>query len=270
MKNCLICQSQGNLFCNTDSKKVYKCIQCGFGWVEGVNIQTGDYHRDDTYIQEENLFKNIFQKRIKNILRFKKSGDVLEVGCATGLMLSLLKEKGFSVFGNEISKKTAHEAQKRGIEVTTTPFEKIDPQKKQYDLIIFNHTLEHLEDPERVLKKVYKMLKKDGLVYIDLPNFDSFSAKTQKCNWPLLLPDEHLWQFTPNAFQILLNRQNFEVIFTDKSSGIWDFEDPVRELLTAFMGGKKRFFSEFLTAVPCFILTKLGKGSGLTVIARKM
>lgn len=266
---CPICKKSARFFCISRNHIIYKCSFCHFGFTENLKAQTQSYYRDQSYIQEEKLFRNIFLKRVKIISRkIKKPGMVLEVGCSTGLMLSLLKGFGWQVKGVEISKEAAEIAKERGIEIITQPFEKLDTKEK-YDLIIFNHTLEHLENLDLVLKKVKSLLGPKGFLYIDLPNFDSLSAKILKGKWPLLLPDEHLWHFTQKAITILLSRFDFKVFYINKSSGIWDYNNPLLGLWHSLISFKKRFFTELSTAKGSFIVSKLGIGTDLMVIARK-
>lgn len=265
---CLICKSETKLLGEKDGYQIYRCSKCGFGFTKNLNSQSVDYHRDSTYLKEEELFKNIFSKRVKIIQKFKKGGSILEVGCSTGLMLSLFKKRGWRVTGVEISKKAAAAAKRRDLRVFTTPFEKVDLSEK-FDLIVFNHTLEHLNNPREVIKKTRAVLKSDGLIYIDLPNFGSFSAKILKTRWPLLLPDEHLWHFSYLPLSMLLKEMGFKVIFDNRSSGVFDFNNPLGELWFSMTHFKKRFFSEILTALPCFIISKLKLGSDLMIIAKK-
>lgn len=249
--------------------EIYKCPHCGLGVTKGVKTQLKDYHRDETYIEEENLFKNIFLKRVNIICRFKKEGKALEIGCSTGLFLSLLQNKDWQVYGVEISKKSTEEAQKRGVKVIIDDFMKVNINEK-FDAVILNHTLEHLENLVAVIKKVNSLLNPGGLLYIDVPNFGGLSAKLLGTKWPLLLPDEHLWHFTEMSLRILLKNLGFKIIFTEKASGIWDYENPLRGILLSLLTFKKRFFVEALTAISSWIVTKLGLGSDLMVIARKI
>lgn len=266
--NCLVCGNGMDQLGKLKRYVIYRCGVCGFGATMGANIQTGNYHRDQIYLQEEALFENIFQKRVDKILKFKKEGKVLEVGCSTGIMLSLLKNLGWEVVGVEISKKAAEVAAKRGIPVTVRDFMQTNLSEK-YDLVILNHTLEHMEYPVRVLEKIKSLLSPSGLLYIDLPNFGGLSAKLLGTNWPLLLPDEHLWHFSEKALKLLLKKTGFKIVYVEKASGIWDYGDPFHGLLLSLLNFKKRFFKEFITAVPSWIVSKFGMGSDLMVIARR-
>ena len=152
MGKCLICQSETRFLGKNQGFNIYQCLGCGLGFTNELKSQIGDYHRDDEYVEEETLFKNIFLKRVNIISNILKPGKVLEVGCSTGLMLSLLKSRGWDATGVEISQKAAQKAQDRGIKVISKPFENIEIKDK-FDVVIFNHTLEHLENPISVIKK---------------------------------------------------------------------------------------------------------------------
>lgn len=267
-KNCLICGWETREFTRIKSHTIYKCKNCGFGYTDSLNAQTGEYHRDKTYIQEEKLFENIFSRRVKEVNKFIKKGKILEVGCSTGLMLSLFQKKGFDITGVEISKKAAEIAKERGVKVFELPFEKIKFSEK-YNLVIFNHTLEHLKDPLKALEKAKSILTPKGYILMDLPNFDSPLAKFWKKRWEHLLPDEHLWHFTPKSFQVLFKKMDFKILEINRSSGIWDFGNPYKEVIQSLKGFKKRFVKNMATAIPSLIFTRLSKGSDLLIIARK-
>ena len=267
-KNCLICGYPAKKFSEKSGHLIYKCINCGFGFTDSLNAQKGDYHRDETYRIEERLFDNIFLRRVDEVVKFIKTGKVLDIGCSTGIMLSIFKQRGFDVKGVEISKKAAEIARSKGIDVVVGPFEKIQFSEK-FNLVILNHTLEHLENPLEVLEKVKKILKPKGYLMIDLPNFDSPIAKLLKSKWPHLLPDEHLWHFTPKSFSIIFKKMDFKILAMKKASGIWDFGNPYLEMTQSLFGFKKRFFTNLTTVVPSLFFTKLNKGSDLLVIARK-
>lgn len=269
MSLCLICQMELVKFGRAAGHEIFKCPNCGFGQTDKLVSQKDSYHRDDDYIKEESLFRNIFLKRIKIISSFKKTGKALEIGCSTGLMLSLLKNRGWNVSGVEISPKAAQVAGSRGLNVKSLSFEDINLDEK-FDLVIFNHTLEHLENPQKNIEKAISLLNKKGILYIDVPNFGGLSAGLAKTNWSLLLPDEHLWHFTMHSMEILLKNNGLRIIFTDKSSGIWNMEEPLLEIFRSLVHLKKRFFEEVITAVPSWIVSKLGLGSDLMVIAQKL
>lgn len=268
---CLACGSEIKFWGESGKHQISVCSRCGLGITDNPNIQTEKYHRDSVYQQESNQFKNIFQRRVKIIDSLHlKAGKVLEIGSSTGLLLSLLKEKGWDVTGVEISPEAAEYAEKRGVKTLQTSFEKLDLPSGSFDMVIINHTLEHLQEPDQVLRKIHGLLKEGGVLLVDVPNFGSFSAKVFKTQWFALLPGEHLWHFTFPALSKLLQSSGFKVLRRTSPSGIWDYGNPLLEVFQSLLGMKKRFFNNVLTAVPNLAVTLLNEGSTLTVVARKV
>lgn len=271
-KVCISCNNKLKFLGKNHNWDIFQCLSCGLGVTVGEFPQTpySAYHRDPVYIKEKDQFKNIFQKRVGVIGKFKNPGRVLEVGSSTGLFLSLLKNKGWEVQGVEPSKTSTQEALKNNILTNNFTFEEAQIPSQSYDLVIFNHVLEHMDDPVNVLQKANSVLKKDGLILIDVPNFGSLSAKLRGANWQYILPKEHRWHFTPKSLITLLAKTGFQTVHWETHSGIWGYGNPLREVWESLMGGKKRFIWNILTAIPSWILTKFNAGSGLTVVAQKI
>lgn len=229
---------------------------------------TKNYHRDEVYLQNQDQFVNIFKVTFEKVLKYKSDGSVLEIGSSTGLLLKLFKDAGWRTQGVEPSEKSSEHSLKIGIPTLKTTFEKAKIGAK-FDVVIFNHVLEHLQYPQAVLKKAYNLLNTGGIIVINVPNKGSLSAKIYGSSWKYLLPKEHLWQFTPKALFSLLDNAGFKVVEWSASSGVWEYDDPIAELWQSLTSCKKRFFTGFLTAVPTWLITQLKLGTGLSIIARK-
>lgn len=259
---------------------IFQCTKCGLGKTEGEfpkefyfdknKLVYFAYHRDPVYVENKEQFKNIFDKRADIISRFKTKGKALEAGSSTGLLLSLLKDKGWEVLGIEPSQSGASVAIEHGVPTLNTTFELVNLPQRSFDLIIFNHVLEHMENPVLILRKAHKILRKDGLSLIDVPNFASLSARLSGPTWRYILPREHRWHFTPTSLFLLLEKSGFMPVYWEAHSGIWGYGNPLKEIIESFRGRKKRFIWNILTLVPTFILTKFKSGTGLTVIAQKV
>lgn len=226
------------------------------------------YHRDEVYLKNQELFRNIFTTVFKKVSRYKKKGKVLEIGSSTGLLLDLFRNNGWEVQGIEPSKKSSDYALKMDIPTLTTTFEK-SALKKKYDVIILNHVLEHLKNPPGVLKEAHRLLNSGGIIVVNVPNAGSLSARIYKESWEYVLPDEHLWQFTPQALFDLLIDAGFKVVEWSAASGIWEYDSPLLELWQSLTKLKKRLFRNVLTAAPAWVVTQLKMGTGLSVVAIK-
>lgn len=106
--------------------------------------------------------------------RFIRSGDILELGPAEGLLTEELKKfaktltlvEGSSVFCNQLRKKFPQAI------IINQLFEEVYLQQK-YDYIILGHVLEHVEDPIEILMKFKNNLKPNGLLLAAVPNSHS-------------------------------------------------------------------------------------------------
>src|SRR3989344_9373838 len=106
------------------------------------------------------------------------SGKVLDLGSGDGLLLSLLKEKGVAGEGLDISEEGVSKTRAKGIDASVFDFSnKLPFSDSIFDTVIMLDLLEHLYDPESLLKEAVRVSKKD--VIIGVPNFSSLPARLQ-------------------------------------------------------------------------------------------
>ena len=272
MNKCILCDlgKYKKLF-DVGEYELIKCQKCGLVKTKGEQkVSYKHYHGDKTYKTSNKLFRNIYQKRVNMILKFKKgSGRVLEIGASVGTMLLIFKEEGWEVWGVEPSA-SAQVAKERGIKISKTTFEKAKFPKNYFDLIILNHTLEHMSDPVEVLRRVRILLKKEGMVFIDVPNFGGLSVALMGKRWPFILPEEHIFHFTPKTLQKVLEKAGFKVLHWQTQSGLLECANPCLEVFQSLATFKKRFFTNILGFPGAFLATLLNRGASLSVIGRKV
>ena len=76
--------------------------------------------------------------------------------------------------------------------------------KGKFDVILLCHVIEHFTDPFDELKKIRKLLKEDGLLYISLPNIENFGLDQ--------FQNAHTYYFKKDEFLYLLNSSFFELV----------------------------------------------------------
>lgn len=226
-------------------------------------MKNNNYHRDDEYLMHEDLFENIFKKRFDLISEFIKRGKMLEIGSSTGVMLKLFKERGWEVQGIEPSG-SYREAKKKGLNVINAKFEDAKLPERYFDLIILNHTLEHMDNPQLVIRKISTILKEGGIIFIDVPNFGSLSSKILGRRWPYLLPLEHKSQFTKESLTKLLEDGGFAILDWESRSGIFEYANPIKELR------RKRFLLDLFAFPYSLSATLLGMGDSMSFVAEKI
>lgn len=102
-----------------------------------------------------------------------KKKNVLEIGCSGGYLLKRFRDLGGNdVFGYEPSRKLANKCREVNIPVAEDYFSEKTRCLSGFnsDLIIIRHVLEHLDNLNSFLGSVYRSLKEDGMVLVEVPD----------------------------------------------------------------------------------------------------
>lgn len=214
--NCLCGNKDYLVYYNLDKFKIVKCKKCNLMRTLRTNRSQLDNKLYSS--QDYNLWylsqKEKFSKRFKKFLDQyqNKRGKVLDIGCSYGFFLEEAKAKGWDTYGIEIASVTAKESKKRGLNILNCNLKKAKFQKNFFDLITLWDVLEHLKNPLKVLRECKRILKKDGVLFIQSPNMNSFMSKFQREYWEWLMPNEHLWHFSPKTLRKILKEAGFKDI----------------------------------------------------------
>ncbi|MBX7153400.1 MAG: class I SAM-dependent methyltransferase [Candidatus Kapaibacterium sp.] len=111
----------------------------------------------------------------KEVFQFIPECDtILDVGCATGLNLKVLKEMGRckQTYGIEYVEEVAKQAQQNIDNVLCADVSAADLPypDKFFDVILCLDVLEHMENPWRAVEKLKRVLKDDGVLIASIPN----------------------------------------------------------------------------------------------------
>ena len=178
----------------------------------------------------------------------------------SGQVRSGLRGAQWETWGVDPSE-SAKVAGKKGHKIIRGFFETVSLPNGFFDLVILNHTLEHMDNPVQVLKKVHRILKKDGLVYVDVPNFGSLSSKILGKHWPYLVPEEHKHQFTKKALVQILEKSGFKVIHWESRSGIFEYAEPLKL-------NKKRLLKELFLLPYSLLATAFNMGDSISIMGK--
>ncbi|WP_099190534.1 class I SAM-dependent methyltransferase [Tepidibacter mesophilus] len=118
-------------------------------------------------------------KRANWICKQVQGNKILDIGCSQGIVPILLGREGFEVTGIDISKKSieyANEALKeeeivtqKNIDFINENFMMMDFEDKKFDTIILSEVIEHLNQPQRFLKRAWEVLEDNGQIIITVP-----------------------------------------------------------------------------------------------------
>ncbi|TGJ98326.1 class I SAM-dependent methyltransferase [Leptospira langatensis] len=192
------------------------CKTCGlqaqFPRPEPESLYTEEYYTGKegfTYRDEretEKFDRYVWFARLKNISKFKSSGNFLDIGCSFGGFLQCAKEKGFVPFGVEISPYSAKIAKERGFTVWEGQFLDADLPENFFDVITLIEVIEHLENPKLVFDKLSRILRPGGLLLIQTANFEGWQAIEAGSKYHYYLPGHVYYYSEKNLRKILANR----------------------------------------------------------------
>ena len=167
---------------------------------------------------------------LRSILKYKlPPGKSLELGCAHGGSVFLLKKSGFDAHGAEMSPWLCDFAHSTfDVTMHCGDITGMDFASDSFDIILLMDVLEHFQDPVESLCYISKLLKDDGVLVIQTPCWRSVghSYEDMQLAGEMFLshlkPNEHLYLFNSDSLARLLNSVGFDFIENEKPIFAYD------------------------------------------------
>lgn len=146
---------------------------------------------------------------------------LLDIGCGYGAFLRLAGERSsLQLVGCDLDAGSLEGsvAPERAVLHNSDVHEAALPDA-HFDIVTLYHCLEHTMDPVRDLKEVRRILKPDGVLLVEVPNFAGLWRRVFGRFWfPLLIP-QHLVHFSPETLRAALLQSGFQRIVFQR--GFW-------------------------------------------------
>ncbi len=101
-----------------------------------------------------------------------KSVKLMDIGAGSGLMLKYFKELGYEVSGIELDPTLVAKMKKdhelKGLSIEQGDITKLKG-KEQYDVVINNDVIEHIEDDKKAIKNLWSYVKPGGILIVTVP-----------------------------------------------------------------------------------------------------
>lgn len=164
------------------------------------------------HLNETDFYRTVYQKGLDLLLTYNTGNKILDIGCSSGLFLSVAKERGLSCFGVEPNLKESKYAQDHGIEVLGSSIKEIT-NGSTFDIITLWDVLEHISDPVSYLKTLHDFIQdKSSIIFVQVPSCDSLAARIlrEECN--MFDGIEHLTLFGLKSLDLAFSQAGFEPI----------------------------------------------------------
>ncbi|MCM8800340.1 MAG: class I SAM-dependent methyltransferase, partial [Candidatus Omnitrophica bacterium] len=152
--------------------------------------------------------------KVVKIFKIKqpKNYKLLDIGCGKGERLKFFKDLGFSVLGLEVSDTVDYAREHFNLEIIKKDIYQADFEDNSFDIVTLFNVLEHIHNPNKLLKEIYRILKDNGFLVIQIPNTDSLQFKIFKKRWITFDIPRDLFYFNIKQLKYLLERQRFNLI----------------------------------------------------------
>jgi 2-polyprenyl-3-methyl-5-hydroxy-6-metoxy-1,4-benzoquinol methylase len=170
-----ICAERGNV-------GIVRCEECGLIYVNPmVKDPEKNYWGDEKkYFEEAKL---IFEGKAKShrdvnylddlkvIEKIKPTGNFLDIGTNAGFFLRHTKGRKWNVTGIDPSPVLSEMARKHfGLNVKTCYLNEAGFENEIFDVVTMTDVFEHIPEPKKILEDIKKVIKKDGILFIKVPN----------------------------------------------------------------------------------------------------
>lgn len=219
---CIVCgNTKKDLFKEKYKKEncsVYECCVCNFTFIPQYFRKSIDYTKYKPIDAVQEVAKSdVWFKIQRNLLRYnliKKhtSGKKLfDIGCGFGHFLFTGKQLGYAVTGAEMSKANI-EYIRSNFDFPVFDGNLLDVKEdEKYDIMTLWDVLEHMDEADKIVAKVSRMLVPGGHLFIQVPQIDSFFARLLKDKWWEMGLD-HVNYFSKKTIKKFYAKYGLEVV----------------------------------------------------------
>ena len=232
MSGCPVCGNSAGLgefqtTCTTSSGgrcSYFTCTECGsWTWdpstVVGETAYPDDYYgtNDQKFIPVISQMRTVtWWRRARQVHRLRKgvAGDVLDIGCGDGIFLQKLSARGWRIHGTELAGATFKRASRiAGIDLSLSgDCQEFPWADASMDVVTIWHVLEHIVNPDILMRECRRVLKTDGVLIVEVPNVESLQARIFQSGWFGLDPPRHVTQFSRRGLHALLARTGLSLV----------------------------------------------------------
>ena len=160
-------------------------------------------HRDHWWWR---VREGILLKTIRQILADVPGARILDVGCGAGVLFGALEEYG-KMAGIESDPRAVAESGRWRSQITLGQLDDSYKPDAPFDLILILDVLEHVEEPNRLLRRAAQIVAPTGCVLITVPAFDALWTTHDDLN-------HHLRRYTARELRLALEDAGLQTLRT--------------------------------------------------------
>ncbi len=218
---CILCNNTSfiKLFAR-DKWKIVKCNKCELIFIDPLPAESEIEDFYNNYVDESN------EKHIAKYLHHRKSrerrnrrklrlleriqrnkGRILDIGCGLGLVVKNASDAGWDAYGIDLDKDLVEYGKKTfSINLSCGTLKKEKFPSGHFNVITMYNLLDHIREPLSFLREVKKILKRGGIIDLNVHDVEGWKAKKYEENWSAYCPPAHLYYYSYNTLGRLLDK----------------------------------------------------------------
>lgn len=214
------------------SQQIVRCKACGLLY---ANPRTGELddvlvaRHDPTFLpqmlqreHDPRMDKESLQVRdyagTRDFLSrlFPERGRLVEIGCGLGFLLDYFRRDGWQVEGVDPDRLMASHAERAlALVVSATTLQQAGLREGAFDVVLMMNVIEHLHDPAATLRDVHRLLKPGGVLVVETPRLDNWTARLFGARERNLACEGHVFFFTTRTLAALARQAGLAVLRCD-------------------------------------------------------
>ncbi|MFZ0429190.1 MAG: class I SAM-dependent methyltransferase [Acidobacteriota bacterium] len=204
----------------------HRCGACGhvFVWPQPTEEENAAHYRLGSATQFLTAirpwFEELARRRVELLAQIPDCapGRLLDLGAGQGFFVKKARDCGWQAEGVESSADAVRfGADDLGVELIEADLvEALANQPSgTWDVLTLWHSLEHTEDPGRVLRQSRRALRPGGCLVLNSPNLDSTIYRMLGRHWTWIYCPGHLQYFSLRSLSDWLEREGFTILLAE-------------------------------------------------------
>lgn len=226
MDGCPICSNASekkflckvNLVYGTEFDLV-ECVNCGVIFFDPfpTSVQLATFYSASYYDFDKGREEGKGMAFAQRLKRWKKTGKILDVGCATGFFINGIRNHSeWEVFGTDFGESAVRFA-RESLHLNVVQGDLADARYPDafFDYVHVNNVLEHVLEPVSLLKECRRIIKPNGIFFLSVPNGYNDSLDLidfyKEERTPARSKNGHIFFFQARTLQRLFNESGFVI-----------------------------------------------------------
>jgi len=221
--------------------RYFQCLSCGCLQIAEIPKDLGRYYPDNYYSYSSKAHLNdswwrqfryaagagsarLLNRFLGRLVRPPKhlawvdnarltaASRILDVGCGSGKYLLKMHLGGFKhcIGLDPFIRETIRYP--NGVTVHKQELQEFAARTgEEFDLVMFHHSLEHMEDPQAMLHAASTLLSEQGTILVRVPIADSYAWQHYREHWIQIDAPRHLYLFTQKSLELLAGQVELAV-----------------------------------------------------------